>query len=152
MQPRSSLRLALVLALLVALGGVARAADKTAAKEKPSATLTLTGKSVAAGVGYSWGDGTLVYKGKSYAVTVDGLTAGQVGANSITAKGSVYHLTKLEDFDGNYTAVAAGATVGGGGGGLAMQNQHGVEVRMSASTRGLSLTAGVSGVKLALKK
>ena len=152
MQTRSSVHLALVLAGLMALGGVARAEDKPAAKEKADATLHMTGKSLAAGVGYSWGDGTLTYQGKKHAIVVDGLTVGQVGASSITANGSVYHLKKLEDFDGNYTAVAGGATVGGGGGGLVMQNQNGVEVRMTATTRGVSLTAGVSGVKLSLKK
>jgi hypothetical protein len=33
-----------------------------------------------------------------------------------------------------------------------MTNQHGVEVRMTATTQGVSLTAGVSGVKLAVKQ
>jgi hypothetical protein len=64
----------------------------------------------------------------------------------------VYHLTKIEDFDGNYTAVAAGATIGGGAGVLTMQNQNNVEVTLKATTRGVSLTLGVSGVKLAVKK
>ncbi|HTO07517.1 MAG TPA: hypothetical protein VMR86_10735 [Myxococcota bacterium] len=119
---------------------------------KPDATLTLSAKAVSAGAGYSWGGGKLMYGGKTYDVTIDGLTVGAVGMTSITASGEVYGLKKLEDFDGNYTAVAAGATIAGGGGLLTMQNQNGVQVTLKSTTQGLSLTLGVSGAKLALKK
>jgi hypothetical protein len=152
MRAGSSLRLALVLTCLAALAGRAHAGDEDSLKPIPDASLALSAKSVAAGVGYAWGGGTLTYKGKTHEVEVDGLTAGAVGASSITAEGSVYYLKELADFDGNYTAVVGGVTVGGGGAGLVMRNQKGVEVRMRATTLGMSLTAGVSGVKLALKK
>jgi len=39
--------------------GVVSGPGVVAAKEKPAATLKLSGKSVAAGVGISWGKGTL---------------------------------------------------------------------------------------------
>ena len=48
--------------------------------------------------------------------------------------------------------MVAGATAGGGGSALVMRNQNGVEVHLVATTQGVSLTAGMSGVKLALKK
>ena len=149
MNARSFLSVAVVAACLVALPGVAAAKGKAKA---PDATIRLESKGVAAGVGFSWGSGKLHYKGKSYDLEVDGLTVGSVGAGSVTATGKVYHLKKLEDFDGNYTAVVGGAAIGGGGGGLAMRNQNGVDVHLTATTRGVSLTAGVSGVKLAIKK
>src|SRR5262245_11781626 len=132
--------------LLVALG-TARAAEK-----KPDATIHLSSKSVAAGVGFSWGKGTLKYQGKEYQLSVDGLTVGSVGVTAVTANGEVFDLKKLQDFDGNYTALAGGGTLGGGGGGLVMQNQNGVKVHLVSTTQGVSLTAGVSGVKLAIKK
>ena len=122
------------------------------ADAKPDATITLSAKSISAGAGYTWGGGKLMYNGKTYDVTVDGLTVGAVGASSITASGEVYGLKKLEDFDGNFTAVAAGATIAGGGGLLTMQNQNGVQVTLKSTTQGLSLTIGVSGAKLAIKK
>ena len=83
---------------------------------------------------------------------MNGLDVGSVGASKITASGSVYHLKSLDDFDGNYTAAAAGATVGGGGGVVAMQNQNGVVVKLAATTRGVKLTLGASGVKMEVKK
>ena len=35
---------------------------------EPGGTVKITGKSVAAGVGYSWGSGVLTYKGKGVSV------------------------------------------------------------------------------------
>ena len=149
MRGRSFLSIALVGICLAGALGVANAQDK---KPKPEATIELESTSVAAGVGFSWGKGKLHYKGKTYDLAVDGLTVGSVGAASVKASGKVYHLKQLSDFDGNYAAVVGGATIGGGGGGLAMKNQNGVEVELVATTQGVSLTAGVSGVKLAVKK
>lgn len=150
MRVRSFLTVAVAGVWLVGMLGAASAEEKK--KVASDATIELESTSVAAGVGISWGKGELHYKGKTYSLEVDGLTVGSVGASSIKAKGDVYHLTKLEDFDGNYAAVVGGATVGGGGGGLAMKNQNGVVVELVATTQGVSLTAGVSGVKLAIKK
>ena len=47
--------------------------------ETPDATLELHEGSVAAGIGFSWGGGTLTYNGKTYPVTADGLSVGSVG-------------------------------------------------------------------------
>lgn len=133
-------------AFLLATFASARDAD-----DKTVATITITAKAVGAGAGYAWGDGVLHYNGKDYPITVDGLTIGTVGANTIEATGDVYDMKSLSDFDGTYAAAVGGATVGGGGGGVAMKNQHGVGVHMTATTRGVSLTLGASGVKMALK-
>jgi hypothetical protein len=122
------------------------------AADKPDATLKLSGGSVAAGVGYSWGSGTLTYKGKTYQIEVSGLSAGDVGASKIEATGEVYHLSKLADFDGNYTAATAGATVGGGASATAMKNQNGVTVNLVSTSQGLKFTLGASGVSMKIKK
>jgi hypothetical protein len=129
--------------------GIASAKHKGAA---PSATIQLSGGSVAAGVGLSWAKGTLTYKGKKYPLTVNGLDVGTVGLSNVTASGKVYDMHSLEDFNGNYTALQAGATIGGGGGGLRMRNQNGVVVNLSATTRGLKFTIGTSGVSMSVKE
>ena len=138
-----------MLGAIAALGlvlSVAQAADK------PDATLKLSGGSVAAGVGFSWGSGTLTYKGKTYQVEVTGLSAGDVGASKVEASGEVYHLSKLADFDGTYTAGTAGATVGGGASATAMKNQNGVTIHLVSTSQGLKFTLGASGVSLKIKK
>jgi hypothetical protein len=145
MKARSLLYTAVASGLLAAMVGVARADDD-------EGTLKISATAVSAGAGFSWGTGKLLYRGKEYPVTIDGLTVGAVGVSMIEASGEVDDLKKLEDFDGTYMAAAAGSTIGGGAGMVTMKNQNGVEVTLQATTRGVGLTLGVSGVKLALKK
>jgi hypothetical protein len=140
-------RFVTIAALSVALTAALAAEDK-----KPDATLKLSGGSVAAGVGVNWGGGTLTYEGKDYPVEVKGLSVGDVGVTKIEASGKVYNLKKLADFDGNYTAVGAGAAVAGGGGVAAMKNQNGVTVDLVATTQGVKFTLGGGGVDMKLKK
>ena len=149
---RSSFVLALVLACVAIRVSAGEAEERESLKPRVDATLALTAKQVSAGIGFAWGAGKLTFREKTYEVTVDGLTVGSVGVSAIEATGVVYHLRRIEDFAGNYTAAVAGSTVGGGGAWLVMRNQLGVEVRMRATTQGVSLTVGTSGVKVALKK
>src|SRR5262245_46386090 len=74
--------------------------------QKPDATLRLSHGSVAAGIGWSWGSGTLTYKGKDYPVKVTGLSLGKVGISGGSATGEVYNLKNLQDFDGHYNAAS----------------------------------------------
>ena len=141
-------KIGLLLLVLVVITGFTQAAKE----EKPDATLRLSGKSVAAGIGFSWGKGTLTYKGKDYPVSVKGLSLGKVGISGVTASGEVHNLKKLQDFDGNYTAAGAGITLAGGGTAIAMKNQNGVRVVLHATTRGVDLTIGGAGVDMAIKK
>ena len=134
-------------ALTVALGGAFAAED-----EKPDATLKLSAGSVAAGVGVNWGSGTLTFQGKEHPVDAKGLSVGDVGVSKIEASGKVYNLKKLEDFDGNYTAVGAGATVAGGGSVVTMKNQNGVKVDLVATTQGVKFALGGGGVDMHIKK
>jgi len=138
------------LATIAALGfclTVARAEDKT-----PDATLKLSGGSVAAGVGISWGGGTLTYQGKDYPVDVKGLSVGEVGATKIEGSGSVYNLKKIEDFDGNYTAAGAGMAVAGGASAVTMKNQNGVTVNLVSTTQGVKFALAAAGVQMKIKK
>jgi envelope integrity protein A len=138
-----------MLATVAALGFLLTAAR---AEDTPDATIKLSGGSVAVGIGYSWGGGTLTYKGKTYPVEVKGLSVGDVGASQVEASGNVYHLAKLADFDGNYTAAAAGVTVAGGASATAMKNQNGVVINLVSTTQGLKFTFAAAGVDLKIKK
>jgi len=129
--------------------GLSLAADT---KRKPDATLKLTEGSVAVGIGWSWGKGTLSFKGKSYPVKVEGLTVGEVGVKRASAVGNVYDLKNLADFDGTYVAGGAGATIGGGAGITAMKNQNGVTIEMKSTTQGASLKLAAEGLKLSVIK
>ena len=131
------------------MAGFAQAAGKSMA---PDATLHLSSKAIAAGVGVSWGQGTLTYKGKEYPVSVSGLSLGKVGVTKVTATGEVYHLKRVSDFSGNYTSVDADITLAGGHSDVTMKNQNGVQVVVRATSKGVDLTVGASGVDMKLKK
>ena len=118
----------------------------------PDGTVKISGGSVAAGIGFSWGSGVLTYQGKEYPFSVSGLSVADVGISQAEASGEVSHLKKLADFNGNYTGVSAGATVAGGGGGTVLQNQNGVVLKLTGTTQGLKFKLGVDGVKITLKQ
>lgn len=138
----------------LALGFVALFAWISTAPAAPSTSgkVTVVSKSVALGVGVAWGDGILEYRGKKYHFSVQGLTVLDLGISKVTARGEVKNLQKLEDFDGNYIAGAAGAAVGGGAGAAALKNQNGVEMLLTATTQGVKLSIGGAGVDIKLKK
>jgi len=137
-----------VLATVAMLGFLSMAR----AEDQPDGRLELSGGSVAVGIGYSWAGGTLTYKGKKYEVEVKGLSVGDVGVTKAEAAGNVYHLAKLSDFDGNYTAAAGGATVAGGASASIMKNQNGVEIRLVTTNQGLKFTFAAEGVSMKIKK
>ena len=139
----------LVIALV--LGGLVSLAGPAGAQEWiPVATLELSQGSVAAGIGFSWGSGTLTYLGRKYPVKVHGLSVGEAGITWATAKGTVLDLRKLEDFSGMYAAGGAGVTVLGGGEAVIMKNGNGVVVELTTSTVGVNFKVAASGVWLTL--
>jgi len=121
------------------------------AQDKPDATLELEQGQVGLGIGFSWGEGLLTFQGKSYPFKVEGISVIDVGITKATAKGSVYGLKKLEDFNGNYTSATAEGTLGGGAGATKMKNQNGVVIDLITTTQGVNVKLAPSGVKLTLK-
>ncbi len=119
---------------------------------QPIAHVNFSGGSLAAGVGFSWGNGTLEYKGKSYPFKIDGFNVGDVGIATIDATGDVYNLSNVGDFGGNYAAAGVGATLAGGGSIITMQNPHGVVIQVRSTTAGLRLHLGPSGINITLKE
>jgi hypothetical protein len=114
-------------------------------------SVELTGGAVAAGVGYTWGDGSLTFKNHKHNFNISGVSIVDVGASSYSASGTVYHLNKLSDFDGNYFSLSAGAAVAGGGDAVYLKNQNGVVIKLAATEVGLRFNLAASGVNISLK-
>jgi hypothetical protein len=153
---RQTHRLALSTLASALLVGAALAADpadatSTAATDEADATINLTAGSVAAGVGYVWGNGELTYKGQKHQFKLSGVSIVDVGAARIAASGVVYHLKNLSDFDGNYAAVTAGITVAGGGSAALLRNQHGVVIKLLSTTEGLRFNLSANGIDIKVK-
>src|SRR5262249_50721384 len=143
-----------VMTVLVLIGGLLSVWSALAIGQAktPDATLALSGGSVAVGIGFSWGKGTLTYQGKTYPVKVEGLSVGEVGVDRATAVGNVFNLKKLDAFSGNYAAAGAGGTLGGGAGISTMRNQKGGVIELKSTTQGASLKLAAEGLRLTLMK
>jgi outer membrane immunogenic protein len=116
--------------------------------ERPDATLTWHMVSMADGVGYSWGAGVLTFQGKEYPFRVEELSVGDIGISRAEATGNVYHLTKLEDFSGDYAAASTSAAIARGSGVATMRNRHGVVINLTGIDQGVKLKLAVEGVKI----
>ena len=118
---------------------------------KPSGKVSITSTSIAAGIGVSWGDGTLNFNGKDYKFSIQGLTLVDFGISRAEAVGDVYNLTDASKFEGNYVAGEAGFALAGGMGGMALRNQNGVIMHLRSVTTGAKLQLGPSGMNIKLK-
>lgn len=139
------------LAVAAMLLGVVCAVGAQPQDPYPIGEVTIESKQIAAGVGITWGDGTLKYKGKEYKFTVRGLDAGAVGISRISAKGDVYNMQKVEDFAGNFVSAQAGVAVIKGPVGLLMRNAKGVVINLKATQTGVQLSLGAQGLSIAMK-
>lgn len=144
-----ALKYYLTAAVMVMLGTAPMASAQDAAA---NGTLTFSGGSVAAGIGYTWGHGVLTYNNQEYPFTVEGLSAVDVGAANIEGSGEVYNLKTPAAFSGNYVSAGAGATLAGGGSVAALENQNGVIIHFHSTTEGLKLNLSPSGVAVRLKQ
>lgn len=133
-------------------GVVLLVAAAVSAQDKPVGKVTVESKSIAVGVGVSWGDGKLTYQGKEHAFSINGLSVADLGISKATATGEVFNLKKLSDFSGNYVAAQAGAAVGGGAGAVTMKNQHGVVMQLTGTGTGVKLTLAAKGIDVKLKQ
>jgi hypothetical protein len=138
------------------LAGAAFAADSqtsstASATDAPDATVDFTGGSLAAGVGFVWGHGDLIYKGSKHSFKLSGVSIVDVGASRISASGVVYNLKDIGDFGGNYAAVSAGATVAGGGSAVVLRNEHGVVIKLLSTAEGLRFNLSTDGVNIKLR-
>ena len=122
-----------------------------AEEKKHDATISFETGSVAVGIGFSWGSGTLNVKGTKYPLKVSGMSVGKVGITKASAIGTVYNLNRPEDINGTYMGVGAGATVGGGGGAVTMKNQNGVVIEVGSVSEGLSVAIGTGGVTIKIE-
>ncbi len=144
----------LTLSALVAVGltaVAAQAAPDPAAPGRVDATVTISAKAAAIGIGYSWGDGVLRYAGHSYPFTVKGVTVADVGFANVIGHGRVYNLKHLHDFNGTYAASTGEVTAGNGIGGEILRNGNGVQIHVDEVTKGARLTGSADGIQLTLK-
>src|SRR5271168_2862440 len=120
----------------------------------PSAYVWLSGGSVAIGIGYTWGHGTLYNSKdqKEYKFKLSGVSIADVGGAGITAEGEVYNLKTPADISGNYSAVTAGVTIIEGGSIAYLKNDNGVVIKLHSQTGGLRFNLSANGMRITLQQ
>jgi hypothetical protein len=137
---------------LMALGLASAMASSATAEDMgtPSGTVQFSTVSVAAGVGVSWGEGTLSFGGDTYPFKIEGLGLVGAGAAKVQAEGDVYNLGDVADFAGTYKGLGMGLTTGVGGDELKVKNENDVTTVISTRNEGVKLSIGGGGMKVKL--
>jgi hypothetical protein len=141
--------LASLVLVLPLLWGATQAAAQNEAQ--PAGHIALESTSIAAGIGVDWGDGTLSFQGRNYKFSISGLSVLDVGIAKLNAVGDVYNLDKASDLAGTYVAGEAGFALAGGADVMALRNQNGVVITLSAVQEGAKLDLGPAGLSIAMQ-
>ena len=104
-------------------------------------------------VGVSGGNGNLVYSGRTYPLSIGGVSLGAtVGASKADLIGRAYNLARPGDIEGTYSAVEAGVAVAGGSKVARLKNSKGVVLELRGKQVGLMFSVDLSGMQVALKR
>ena len=104
-------------------------------------------------IGGSVGSGTLTFRGRSYPLTVGGLSYGfTFGGSQTYLRGTVSNINQPSDIEGVYGAAGAGATVIRGPQAVVLANQKGAVLELSGRQTGLMINLDLSGMALTLKR
>jgi lipid-binding SYLF domain-containing protein len=137
-------------AALVALAGVCAASAPALAD-----TCSIRIKFVKAGwvIGGTVGDGTLTCQGRSYPLSIGGLSYGfTFGVSSVNLRGTARNVRHPRDIEGVYGAGSAGAAVVRGAQAAVLTNQKGVVLSVAGEQSGLIVNFDLNGMAVSLKR
>ena len=143
------------LKLLMMNGLLLTFAVSSSSAQVPDGTIKVTSRMVAQGVGLSWGEGVLTYKGRDYPFTFQATGLFRDVDTKIAAaelSGQVFDLKKTEDFGGNYQKVEAQTSESGSASRATMKNQNGVVVNLMSTVEGRKFNLAREGMEIELKK
>ena len=123
--------------------------------QEPDATVTITRRSFSEGIGLTWGEGILTYKGIAY--PFEFIARGRlreidtrIAAQELS--GRVFNLKSLEDLNGNYTVLEGSEATSDGGTRATLKNEKGVVVNLVSTVEGRQFNLGREGMSIELKK
>ncbi len=104
-------------------------------------------------IGGAAGSGIMTFQGRTYGISVGGLTYGfTFGGSQTSLRGRVSNIRHPSDIEGVYGAAGAGATVIRGPQAIVLTNQKGAILELSGMQTGLMVNLDVSGIALSLKR
>jgi hypothetical protein len=103
-------------------------------------------------IGGSVGSGTLTFRGRTYQLSVGGLSYGfTFGGSQTNLHGRVSNIFRPSDIEGVYGAGSAGAAVVRGAQAVVLTNQKGAVLQLAGSQTGLMVNLDLSGLALTLR-
>lgn len=103
-------------------------------------------------IGGSAGSGTLTFRGRTYPLSIGGLSYGfTFGASQTNLHGRVRNIFRPSDIEGVYGAGSAGAAVIRGPQAVILTNQKGAVLELSGAQTGLMVNFDLSGMALSLR-
>ena len=136
-------------------GAVALMAALVFAMAAPSyadnGTVRIRAASAGFIVGVGGGTGTLTFHGRSYPLSVGGLSLGMIGAASTDLVGRAHNLRRPEDIVGTYTAAGAGLAIAGGASVARLRNANGVVLELRGRQVGFQASIDLSGITISMR-
>jgi hypothetical protein len=103
-------------------------------------------------IGGSVGSGTMTFRGRTYRLSVGGLSYGLTfGGSQTDLVGRVRNIYQPSDIEGVYGAGSAGAAVVRGAQAVVLTNQKGAVLELAGRQTGLIVNVDLSGLALTLK-
>ncbi|MGA8749791.1 MAG: hypothetical protein WB563_13445 [Pseudolabrys sp.] len=102
-------------------------------------------------VGVGGGSGTLNLKGRSYRLSIGGVSAGTIGAAGADLVGTASNLRTAADIAGTYSAISAGVAVAAGAKAVTLQNSNGVVLQLHGRQVGFEASLSLSGLTISLQ-
>jgi hypothetical protein len=125
----------------------------TESRAQTPTTGTVSIKIVKAGfiVGVGGGSGTLTFNGKSYRLSIGGVSVGTIGVATVNLVGTARNLRTAADIAGTYGAASASVAVVGGAKVATLKNEKGVVLEVHGVQLGLEASLSLSGMTIALQ-
>ena len=102
-------------------------------------------------IGGSAGSGMLYFQGRSYPISIGGLSAGLVfGGSETRFRGTVTNIRQPSDVAGVYGAAGAGGAFIFGMQAIVLRNEKGAVLHLTGRQIGLQLNADLSGLAISM--
>jgi hypothetical protein len=145
---RLSSKLRVAFLALTALIGISLSSMAVA----DSGTVRITVVKAGWVIGGSAGSGVLYFRGRSYPLSIGGLSYGLTfGASKIEFHGRVTNIWRPSDVEGVYAAGGAGAALGRGAGVIVLTNPKGAVLELTGQQVGLIVSLDLNGLALTLR-
>jgi hypothetical protein len=104
-------------------------------------------------VGMSGGNGSLSYAGRSYPLSIGGVSLGAtIGLSKAELIGHARGLHDPSDIEGVYSGAGAGLAIAGGGRVATLTNSKGVVLTVKGRQVGFIFSVDLSGMQVSLKR